>query len=498
MAPSTHTSPPRPAPVWLGLDVGTQSVRCVATDRTGAVVASASRPLRSHREGRRHEQDPQQWWSALTAACAEAMATVGTRPVRGLSLCATSGTILLADTELRPLTPALMYDDARAGNEVSRVHAAGAALWERLGYRPQASWALPKTLWLLRHHPPTNRTRLLHQADYLTGRLAGRLTAVDSSHALKTGYDLDGECWPADVVDALDLPPRLLPDVVRPGTPIGEVCATAAEATGIPAGTPIVAGMTDGCASVLGSGTFSVGSWNSVLGTTLVLKGVTDRRLHDPLGVVYSHRAPDGNWLPGGASSVGAGVLSDLFGSADLDRLTALAVDRPQSTLVTYPLVSRGERFPFVAAEARRFTLGTPADDVDAYAAVLRGVAFVERLCFDYLDLLGAPIDGTLTTTGGGARNDHWTRLRATTLGRPLTVPSDADPAVGMALLARSAESSLAEAAQETVRDTVTVDPVPADGDVLTEGYLALVDALRERGWLPTELADHAHHRSTR
>ncbi|MGW9478398.1 FGGY-family carbohydrate kinase [Saccharomonospora azurea] len=498
MATSTRPSTGRHAPVWLGLDIGTQSVRCVATERTGAVVASASRPLDSARRERRHEQDPEQWWSALATACAEATSSLGSRPVRGLSLCATSGTILLADTELRPLTPALMYDDARAADEVGRVHEAGAALWESLGYRPQASWALPKLLWLLRHHPPTDRTRLLHQADYLTGKLAGRLTAVDSSHALKTGYDLDGERWPTDVVDALGIPAHVLPEVVRPGTPLGEVCAAAAEATGIPAGTPIVAGMTDGCASVLGSGTFSVGSWNSVLGTTLVLKGVTDNRLHDPLGVVYSHRAPDGNWLPGGASSVGAGVLSDLFAGADLDRLTALAADRPTTTLVTYPLVSRGERFPFVAAEAQRFTLGSPADEVDAYAAVLRGVAFVERLCFDYLDLLGAPVDGTLTTTGGGARNEYWTRVRATTLGRPLTVPGNADPAVGMALLARSAESSLAEAARETVRDTVTVEPVATDTDVLTEGYLTLIDALRERGWLPTELADHAHHRSTR
>ncbi|EIE98371.1 FGGY-family carbohydrate kinase [Saccharomonospora glauca] len=498
MATSTRTPTGSYSPVWLGLDIGTQSVRCVATDRTGTVVASAARPLDSVREGRRHEQDPRQWWSALVGACSEAMATVGTRSVRGLSLCATSGTILLADTDLRPLTPALMYDDARAADEVDRVHEAGSALWESLGYRPQASWALPKLLWLLRDHPPTNRTRLLHQADYLTGLLAGRLTAVDSSHALKTGYDLDGERWPTDVVDALDIPAHVLPEVVRPGTPIGEVCADSARVTGIPEGTPIVAGMTDGCASVLGSGTFSVGSWNSVLGTTLVLKGVTDTRLHDPLGVVYSHRAPDGNWLPGGASSVGAGVISDLFGSADLDRLTALASDRPTTTLVTYPLVSRGERFPFVAPEARRFTLGTPADEVDAYAAVLRGVAFIERLCFDYLDLLGAPVDGTLTTTGGGARNDYWTEVRATTLGRPLTVPSNADPAVGMTLLARSAESSLAEAAREVVRDAVTIDPVAADTDVLTEGYLALIDALHERGWLPTELTDHAHHRSTR
>ena len=496
MAPSTDNT--ISAPVWLGLDVGTQSVRCVATDHTGTTVASGSHPLRSVREGRRHEQDPGEWWSALIAACSQTMDGVGARPVRGLALCATSGTILLADDRLEPLTPGLMYDDARAEDEARRAVEAGEELWHRLGYRPQASWALPKLLWLLEHHAAADTGRLLHQADYLTSLLAGRRTAADSSHALKTGYDLDNEHWPEDVLAALHVPEAVLPEVVRPGTPIGEVGPEAAELTGIPVGTPIIAGMTDGCASVLGSGTLTVGSWNSVLGTTLVLKGVTDLRVRDPLGVVYSHRAPGGNWLPGGASSVGAGVLSELFAGADLDRLTTLAAERPQSTVVTYPLVSKGERFPFVAAEAHRFTLGEPADDVDAYAAVLRGVAFVERLCFDYLDLLGAPTDGTVTTTGGGARNRYWTRLRATVLDRPISVPRDADPAAGMALLARSHESSLAEAARDLVRDAEVVELDPAARDVLTEGYLALVEALHGRGWLPDELATHARKRSAR
>ncbi|MFB9840722.1 carbohydrate kinase, partial [Actinoallomurus acaciae] len=87
-------------------------------------------------------------------------------------------------------------------------------------------------------------------------------------------------------------------------------CAAAAEVTGIRAGTPIVAGMTDGCAAQLGAGRLTPGSWNSVLGTTLLLKGVTREPLRDPYGVVYSHRAPDDVWLPGGASSTGAGAIS--------------------------------------------------------------------------------------------------------------------------------------------------------------------------------------------
>src|SRR4029079_6142435 len=100
---------------------------------------------------------------------------------------------------------------------------------------------------------------------------------------------------------------------VRSGTHLGNVWAAAAAETSIPEGTPIFAGMTDGCSAQLGAGAVRVGSWNSVLGTTLVLKGVAPELLKDPLGVVYSHRSPDGHWLPGGASSVGAGVLAQQF-----------------------------------------------------------------------------------------------------------------------------------------------------------------------------------------
>lgn len=483
--------------VWLGIDVGTQSVRCLAVTATGAVAGSGSHPLSGKREGDRHEQDPHRWWDAVAAACRGALHDVNPRSVRGLALCATSGTILLADQHGQPLTAGLMYDDARAVEQARRVTVAGAALWESWGYRPQPSWALPKLLWLGDHRTDlSGGTRLLHQADYLTGKLVGRPTAADSSHALKTCYDLVGERWPTDLLGEIGVPVGILPEVVRPGEILGEVSPAAAEYTGIPAGTPVTAGMTDGCAALLGSGTFAVGSWNAVLGTTLVLKGVTETRLCDPLGVVYSHRAPDGNWLPGGASSVGAGVLSAEFGGRDLDELAARAADRPPSTVVTYPLVSKGERFPFVAPDAERFTLGETRDEVDDFASVLRGVAFVERLCLDYLDLLGAPTDGTISLTGGGARSPYWCQLRADTLGRSVNVPERAEAAVGMAILARAGTGSLIDVAAGFKRPRTTFDPNPSRASLLLEGYLGLVGELRARSWLPEALARHAWERS--
>ncbi|MGW5399135.1 FGGY-family carbohydrate kinase [Streptomyces sp. NPDC003952] len=490
--------------VWLGLDLGTQSARCVAVDATGEVLAAASRPLTSHREGTHHEQDPELWWSALAAACREALADIDPRRVRGLAIDATSGTVLLADADGTPLTPGLMYDDGRAAAQAERVNAVGGQVWEELGYRSmQPSWALPKLLWLVEHPTPAlsragEGLRLLHQPDLITWRLAGHQVPADASHALKTGYHLVEERWPDRELDELGVAAGLLPDVVRPGTVLGAVCAAAAEATGIPEGTAIVAGMTDGCAAQIGAGALTTGAWNSVLGTTLVFKGTSPHLVRDPDGVVYCHRGPGDTWLPGGASSSGAGVISREFPGADLDDLTRRAAAAP-TTAVAYPLVSTGgERFPFRAPGAEPFVLGEPADEAERFHAHLLGVACVERLCFDYLDLLGAPVDGPLTLTGGGAKNPYWNRLRADVLGRPVHVPAQAEGAVGMAVLAATSSGiGVQEAAAQLVRAGERIEPDPARTAHWTPVYLGLLDELVRRGWLRQAVADHARERST-
>jgi sugar (pentulose or hexulose) kinase len=457
--------------------VGTQSVRVVAVDGHGTVVGRGAVALRSVRDGSRHEQDPRAWWEAVAGASRAAMAGVAPERVCGVATCATSGTVLLVDRAGEPLTPGLMYDDARVGS--------GSASFP----------ALAKLRWMLDAWPDLARgARLAHQADVVTRGLVGHGVPADASHALKTGYDQQREAWPED----LELPDRMLPDVVRSGSRLGEVCAAAAAQTGIPVGTPVIAGMTDGCAAQIAAGALREGDWNSVLGTTLVLKGASARRVEDPNGVLYCHRAPDGGWLPGGASSTGAGVLSARFPGRDLDALGRRAAKHQHTSVLAYPLVSPGERFPFVAPDARAFVIGEPSDEAELFAALLQGVAFVERLCFDYVDLLGAPTEGTLTLTGGATRSRDWCQLRADVLGRPVRLVEQSEPAFGMAVLAASQETEvggLAMAASAMVRTGEVIQPRADRSAALIERYLRLVAALEERGWLGRQLAHHARAR---
>jgi sugar (pentulose or hexulose) kinase len=461
-------------PVCVGLDVGTGSARAVAVAADGGVVGRAGQPLRSRRDGDRHEQDPEGWWDAVATACREALHSVAPERIAGVATCATSGTILLVDRDGRPSSAALMYDDARAREQARRLDL-------------PTSWALPKLHWLLetqeRTTPAATSRRLAHQPDVITRRLAGHPVAADCSHALKSGYDLALGDWPAELRQAFG---DLLPDVVEPGARLGEVCPAAAAQTALPAGTPIVAGMTDGCAAQIAAGALRPADWNSVLGTTLVLKGCSDERIEDHAHGVYSHRAPDGGWLPGGASSSGAGVLTAAFAGRDLDELGEQAAAHERTSVLAYPLVSRGERFPFAAPDAQAFTIGTPAGDGERAAALMQGLALVERLCFERLGELGAPAGGELSLTGGATRNRRWCQLRADALGRPARLPEQTESAFGMAILATAAtgDEPVADVARRMSGTQAVFEPRASMSAHLDEQYERLVGELVRRGWL--------------
>jgi len=482
---------------FLGIDVGTQGVRAVVVAEDGRRLGEGSAPLDGgRRNGSRHEQEPDHWWSALVQAAGRAMDACGPDVViDAVALDATSGTVLVEDASGRPVGPALMYDDGRAVDQAARAQAVGSSLWNELGYRMQPSWALPKVMWLLEHATPGGGGRIVHQSDHLVRRLTGSPVSTDTSHALKTGVDLRTASWPDDVLSELGVPSAVLPDVVLPGTVLGTIGADAARETGIPAGTPVRAGMTDGCAAQIGARALSPGSWSSALGTTLVIKGSTSEVVRDPAGAVYCHRNPDGGWLPGGASSTGAGVLRSAFPDAateDLARLTAEAAQLPAPRGITYPLAGAGERFPFVAPDARGFAEPAPDGEAPAelFSALCHGVAYVELLAYETLALLGADVSGPVSLSGGASRNEWWNQLRTDVLGRPTMVPESVEAAVGMAVLAAAPPGELAGTAERMVRVRTRYEPDPARTESLRPGYLALVAALADRSWLDPSTAD--------
>lgn len=473
--------------LFMGIDVGTQGVRCVVADETGALAAAKSvsfARLNIAADGL-YEQSPADWRAAAEEAilgCTAQLKDAGIAPeqIRAISIDGTSGTIVPLDRDFQPLTNGLMYNDPRAKAEAAEVHAAMGAHEKKLGLKFGASFSLPRILWFQRQRPEIyERTRVFaHQADYVAGLLCGEYTSSDDSNALKTGYDLISRRWPEEIA-SLGIDLARLPQIVRPGSPIGAVSKKAAEALGLSEKTLVVGGSTDGYASALSAGAVRAGEWASIIGTTFVLKGVTQELVIDPDGSSYSHRLPSGEWLLGGAGNIGGRCMNLFAQGRSFDALNAESESLIPTGARCYPLTGRGERFPFIDPDFEAFYVGDILSG-KLYPAMMEGVGFAERFAFEKMQRLGCAVGDVICTTGGVCRSALWLRIRAAILNRTLRVPKVVDAAMGSALLAASGEfGSLGAAAKAMIQYEKTVEPDRALAARYDEIYAQFTEDLK-------------------
>ena len=481
----------------LGIDVGTQGARVVVCDAQGTVWAQAEESFQvvgvSKLPSGWAEQDPQTWWQALQLVLSKIVAQLRKRDIdlaaiEAMSITSTSGTILPIDRQGRPLHPALMYNDGRAQAEAELVQVAGQEQAKRLGYRFGPSFALAKILWLRRHEPDLfeKAYAFIHAADFIVGQLTGEFTTTDFSNALKTGYDLQAERWPDFIETAFEIPLDKLPTVVHPGQKIAVTAGAWTETSGLSAGIPVLAGMTDGCTSQISAGAVAPGEWNSTVGTTLVIKGVTEQLMLDPQGRIYSHRHPAGYWLPGGASNTGGEAMSQRFSKERWGELNAQVLKVAPTEVIRYPLARRGERFPFAHPQAEGFVVNPSDDEAIAYTAYLEGVGYVERLAYELLTDLGAVVGSTIYSAGGATRSRVWSQLRADILGRTLARPEFTGGAMGAAIIAAGGcwYEGVIPAAQSMVQLTERVEPRAEVVQAYEARYQHFREACEERGYI--------------
>ncbi len=479
--------------VFAGVDLGTGGVRALAADSKGRVLASAQETLSASpaASAGRHEQEPSAWRAAMTAALRKlsaGLAAAGVKPERlaGLAVDGTSGTLAVMDAQGRALRPALMYNDGRAAAEAEELNGLAGGFLGRMGYRFAASYALAKALWVARHEAEAfGRARwLLSQADCAVGWLTGVWGVTDYSNALKMGYDLIEERWPAWMEGLPGVAERLA-QVKAPGDLLGRVTRQAAAETGLPEGTPVMGGATDGTAAFLASGARRPGDVNTTLGTTLVFKVISHRIVVDPSGVLYCHKLPGGLWLPGGAGNVGGEWVGAWFAGQDPAALDWQAAGLLPALCAAYPLARKGERFPFLSAQAEGFFEPEPASVAERYAACLQGVAMVERLAYEKLEAAAGAKVGDVFATGGGSRSDVWTQLRADMTGRVMRRPACPESAMGACVLAAAGRlGGVWAAAEQMARVERVFEPAAGRGTVCGEVYGRWVEALKRRGYL--------------
>lgn len=432
--------------LFIGIDLGTSGCRAVAIDEQhiihGEVAVDLPAPVRN---GTHVEQDPELWWAAV-CRCLDSLTTkIDATKVTAIAVDGTSATLLLTDEQGKPLGPALMYNDARATAQAEAIVRIAPANTAAQG----ASCALAKLLWLQEAELTETATHVVHQADWIASKLCDRIGVSDYNNALKLGFDAERKVWP-DWLSKLDVPRNLLPEVIAPGTPIGHISGyphnNLAQRFGLPDTTSIIAGTTDSTASFMATGAHRVGEAVTALGSTLVVKVITEHPIFAAEYGVYSQPLMvDGQqrWLVGGASNSGGAVLRQHFSDEQLQALTKQLKPGQPTGLDYYPLPSVGERFPVNDAQLDPRLGPRPEDDLLFFQGMLEGIAGIETQAYRLLAELGAPYPVSVRTTGGGAKNMAWTQIRQQRLQTQMLEAEQTEAAFGVALLATTSHRNI-------------------------------------------------------
>ncbi|MEM9427208.1 MAG: FGGY-family carbohydrate kinase [Pseudomonadota bacterium] len=416
----------------LGIDLGTSGVRSAVLDRSGDVVAMARGSYGDNADDRR---DPIRWWNAVSD-CLDAQvvalreAGVDPRAITGLAVDGTSGSLVLTDASLEPVTRALMYDDGGFHEEADKIAAVAPASHVARG----PGSALARALRLVTEDTRGRALHLLHQADFIACRFVGQGGWSDYNNALKTGFDPKAEAWP-DWISDLPMPATLLPHAKPPGYRIGHITARLAHRFGLSEEVAVHAGTTDSLAAFLAAAKPEPGAAVTSLGTTLAIKLHSEERIDDPALGLYAHRLGDG-WLVGGASNTGGGVLKSLFSDDDLARLSAEIDPKLESPCDFYPLCKPGERFPLNDPGLQPRLSPRPKNDADFLHGILESIARIEKQAYQVIADRGALHPTQVITAGGGARNQTWAAIRSRVLGVQVVEAEFAEAAVGAARLA--------------------------------------------------------------
>ena len=462
----------------LGVDLGAGSLKATLLAEDGRVAgeASASIATRTPRPGWA-EQDPRDWYRALTSAVPAALADAGITPadIVAIGISAGAHIAVLADADDQPLRPAILWSDQRASAEAVELdRRAGPEILSASMNRANPTWTLPQLLWIRRHEPEVvARVHRVYLAkDWLRSRLTGDWHSdfSDAVGALMADTATGG--WSERLCALIDWPTATLPPLVPPQSVVGELGATPAAEIGLRAGTPVVCGSNDTTVEFFGAGAVRAGQGAIKLATAGVLFLCTEGPRINPPVSCYPHLLPGLFYTASGTNSCASAhrwLRDQCFPTESFEDMERLAADIAPGAdgLLFHPYLI-GERAPYWDARLRARYLGLTMRHRRGHLvrALYEGIAFSIRdlrdsspdrdACFDEIRLLG-----------GGARSATWRQVLADVMGVEMVRTAHGDASFGVALVAGlgvgvfgDAEDALTRCVHELDRTT----PDPARG----------------------------------
>jgi xylulokinase len=437
----------------LGIDIGTSSTKAILFDPSGNEVTSAgqSYPLLTPQAGW-VEQDAEEVWRALVRVLQDIVKQSSGYQILSLAIAAQAGSIIPVNLDGDPVYPMITWLDTRSQELSRQWHADGtAATIRRLsGWQPFAGLPLPSISWLRQYRPDVHQKakRFLGPADFFIHRLTGRFATDLSASSEMLLVDIKTGLWSEELCKIGGVNPELQSEIGWAGRKVGEICADASRLTGLPAGTPVIAGGNDQPCAGLGMGMTAPGKVMLSTGTAWVLMSVVDADTTEAVPEwvnLYFHAVPQqrlGGQLVGGFGATVDWWLSQAFdaGANQKDLYEQL-----NEAVCSSPAGSQGLLFLSLSGPSQIMN-ATPGGGfvgmelvhtrADMCRAILEGCAYEVRWALDELRSTGIPVE-ELWLAGGANRSPVWPQILADVCGIPLHVAGYADwAALGAALLA--------------------------------------------------------------
>jgi xylulokinase len=490
----------------LGIDVGTTGAKAVLIEPGGAVLAEATTEyaMAVPRPGWA-EQNPEDWWQATVVSIKQVLSRADGEEITGIGLTGQMHGLVLLDEAGEVLRPCIMWNDQRTAAQCVEIEqkVGRAKLIELAGKPALTGFTAGKVLWVRENEPDIYRRarHVLLPKDYVRFRLTGTMAmdVADGSGTLL--MDVRKRVWSDELLGQLDIPRGWLPSLHECHEAVAEVSAQAASATGLLAGTPVVAGAGDQAAQSMGTGIAREGIVSVTIGTSGVVFAATNQYRFDPTGELhaYCHAVPDTWHLMGVTLSAGGSLrwFRDTLCEAEkaeaartgrdvYDIITELASTAPIGSdgLLFLPYLT-GERTPHADPNARGVFFGLSLRHTKAHMAraVLEGVTFSLRECLDLLCNLGQSCS-RVRVSGGGSRSAFWRQMMADVFGTEIVeVNVSQGAAYGAALLAgvgTGVYTNEEQACANAVHETGSTKPGPNAGAYVDayERYRALYPAL--------------------
>src|SRR5215216_7484377 len=475
---------------FLGIDTSTTSSKALLIDEEGKVIEVASsphtlqtpRPLWS-------EQDPREWWEAVSASIRSVLQTagIGGESIAAIGLTGQMHGLVLLNEAGNVLRPAILWNDQRTQSQCDEIH-------QRIGKErfiqitgnvALTGFTAPKILWVKENEPDlfAKAKHVLLPKDYIRYKLTGEYAMDKADGAGTVLFDLRSRDWSDDVLSALDIPRTWMPKTFEGPVFTGYVTEQAAALTGLKMGTPVAAGGGDQAAQAVGVGAVEPGIVGLTVGTSGVVFATTPSALIEPEGRLHAfcHAVPN-MWHFMGVMLSAAGSLQwyrdTLAPEISFDDLLKEAEPIPAGSegLQFLPYLS-GERTPHPDPLARGAFIGLTLRHGRAHMtrAVLEGVAFGLKDSFTLIQNAGLGAITQVRASGGGTKGALWRQILASILNSELvTVNTTEGGAYGAALLAAvgaGAWTDVPSACKACIKITGSTQPEPAQVDVYRQAY---------------------------